>query len=475
MTRSIPSISSSGNMSPLSTMRMSSPSSSASMFLPISPTPPSGMTRTGALATEERHLVRRLGWLGRHGGSGREEDRERGEIRDHGRPERWRPERGRGMEHREDADAVDDARLAVDAADRLAGQPLAHGEAAERHDDAGPQGGKLLGRPPVARRDLERQRVAVVRRPVPHDVRDEDLRAVEADDGEELVEEVPGRAHEGAALLVLVEAGRLAEEEDPALGAPLARYGPLRGPPEGAGPALAHLTGDGGERFGHSPVIIRATSLGSGHAHPAGAFRARYSTSVYGRRRISMTSARNPARWNIASADSRDGKLKRRRCPRVSPRLTAIVSCAYVRAYRGSTRASCVRTMSGAPSFSAVAAPFSTRSWSSGAMRYSTSTIVTASQRGGGTATMAATSKRSPSLPATVPRATAILRSSWSRPSTRRCELASRSRFGKRPWPQPRSTMNPWRGTYCSIRARSARNARPWTNQRAAEGALVRP
>src|SRR3954468_1461684 len=44
-TRSIPNISSSGNISPQSITTMSSPYSNTYMFLPISPTPPSGMMR----------------------------------------------------------------------------------------------------------------------------------------------------------------------------------------------------------------------------------------------------------------------------------------------------------------------------------------------------------------------------------------------------------------------------------------------
>src|SRR5262245_58689489 len=44
-TRSIPNISSSGNISPQSMTTMSSPYSKTVMFLPISPTPPRGMIR----------------------------------------------------------------------------------------------------------------------------------------------------------------------------------------------------------------------------------------------------------------------------------------------------------------------------------------------------------------------------------------------------------------------------------------------
>ena len=68
MTRSMPNISSSGNMRPQSMTTISSPYSKTYMFLPISPTPPSGMMRSGVSASrrgarvvmgspEERQLV----------------------------------------------------------------------------------------------------------------------------------------------------------------------------------------------------------------------------------------------------------------------------------------------------------------------------------------------------------------------------------------------------------------------------------
>jgi hypothetical protein len=47
MTRSMPNISSSGNMRPQSMTTISSRYSKTYMFLPISPTPPSGMMRSG--------------------------------------------------------------------------------------------------------------------------------------------------------------------------------------------------------------------------------------------------------------------------------------------------------------------------------------------------------------------------------------------------------------------------------------------
>src|SRR5439155_13872052 len=68
-TRSMPNISSSGNISPQSITTISSPYSKTYMFLPISPTPPSGMMRSGVslLAmssfdrSEERELVPGIG------------------------------------------------------------------------------------------------------------------------------------------------------------------------------------------------------------------------------------------------------------------------------------------------------------------------------------------------------------------------------------------------------------------------------
>src|SRR3972149_10287384 len=61
MTRSTPSISSSGNMSPASTAMIASPYSRSIMFLPISPRPPRGITRSFLRAMsslEQLHLYR---------------------------------------------------------------------------------------------------------------------------------------------------------------------------------------------------------------------------------------------------------------------------------------------------------------------------------------------------------------------------------------------------------------------------------
>src|SRR5438874_4422970 len=137
MTRSIPSISSSGNIRPASMTSTSSPASIASMFFPISPTPPSGMIRSGGLA-KERDLLRwlRLGLLALHGSRGREEERERREVGDEGVPQRGLVQRGGGVVDGEDHEAVRRASgSSVDPRDRLAGEELAHRVAAEGHDD----------------------------------------------------------------------------------------------------------------------------------------------------------------------------------------------------------------------------------------------------------------------------------------------------------------------------------------------------
>ena len=92
----MPNISSSGNIRPQSITTMSSPYSKQYMFLPISPTPPSGMMRSGVLgsaiggsssvpASEQRQLggvvVRRPGGAGAGGlEEGRVDEREVGRV-----------------------------------------------------------------------------------------------------------------------------------------------------------------------------------------------------------------------------------------------------------------------------------------------------------------------------------------------------------------------------------------------------------
>src|SRR5437762_7290998 len=228
MTRSIPSICSSGNMRPASITRMSSPCSIAIMFFPISPTPPSGMIRTGL--AKERHLLRglRLRRLrGRRRGTRRrlQELREGLEVLLEVRSQRGLVERGRGVEHREDRDAILLSGTSVDARDGFAGKELVHGVAAEGHDDLRPERGEVALEPHVARGHLLRQRVTVLRRTMPYDVGDEDLAAVETDARQQLIEQLARRADERSALDVLVVPRRLAQDEDPGFRAALARNG----------------------------------------------------------------------------------------------------------------------------------------------------------------------------------------------------------------------------------------------------------
>src|SRR2546425_5639777 len=246
MTRSMPSISSSGNMRPASMTTMSSPDSSASMFFPISPTPPSGMTRSGL--AKERDLLRRLlhlFGLGLGSGRSREVEGERGEVREERVAKRGLVERRRRVVDGEDDEPVLQPRLAVDARDGFAREELAHRVAAQRDDDLRTQHLEVTPQPDVARHDLLRERVAVLGRPVPDDVRDEHLPAVEADPREELVEELPRRADEGLPLDVLVVPGGLAEEEQAGLAGAVAGHGLTSASVERAGPARTDLGGDG--------------------------------------------------------------------------------------------------------------------------------------------------------------------------------------------------------------------------------------
>ena len=64
----------------------------------------------------------------------------------------------------------------------------------------------------LAGRDLLLHRVAVARRAALQDVGDEDVGALQPDAAEQLVEQLSRLADEGDPLLVLVEAGRLADE-----------------------------------------------------------------------------------------------------------------------------------------------------------------------------------------------------------------------------------------------------------------------
>src|SRR5690606_12687217 len=88
---------------------------------------------------------------------------------------------------------------------------------------------------------LRRLRLTVLRRPALHDVRDEEVGAVEADLGEDVVEVPPGRADEGVAAGVLVLAGPLPHEKRPGAGPAVAGDGVGARGAEGAERADADL------------------------------------------------------------------------------------------------------------------------------------------------------------------------------------------------------------------------------------------
>ena len=221
-TRSIPNISSSGNMSPQSMTTMSSPYSNTYMFLPISPTPPSGMMRRGRSGpaigswdSEERDVGRDVGIAS---GRGRGRDARGGggcstavgssaagwpPRRRRSRASRSargisatscvalaldlrRAERGGRVVERERHRAggarrrVDRADGAVGLRDPLAGHEPAQRVPAERDDQGRVEDLELALEVRRAGRDLVGLRVAVVRRPALDDVRDEDLVALPA-------------------------------------------------------------------------------------------------------------------------------------------------------------------------------------------------------------------------------------------------------------------------------------------------------
>src|SRR5438477_5534680 len=152
MTRSMPSIPSSGNMRPASTTTMSSPISIASMFFPISPTPPSGITRSGAFdLAKERYLLHRLFLRLLCWRCGRKEERQRSEVRVQRVPQSGLVERGGRVIHGEDQESVGGLpRLAVDARNRFTWEELSHGVPAEGHDHARLQDLEVAEEPHVA-------------------------------------------------------------------------------------------------------------------------------------------------------------------------------------------------------------------------------------------------------------------------------------------------------------------------------------
>ena len=168
-------------------------------------------------------------------------------------------------------------------------------EVAERRDELRLDQLDLPEEVRLARLDLVGLRIAVPRRAALDHVGDVDVGALEADPGEQLLEQLPRLADEGDALLVLVEARRLADEHQLGVGVPRAEHD-LR-PPLGEPAARA-----GGNRLLERGELL-APLLGDldGNRHRGG---------VYARSRtLDCASARYPQRnWS----DDRDSPDRRR-------------------------------------------------------------------------------------------------------------------------------------------------------------------
>src|SRR3990172_5197106 len=239
MTRSTPSISSSGNMRPASTRIM---------FLPISPRPPRGITRSFSAILEEPHLLRlrlRSRLLRRRLAGPFQHRRYLAEVFFDHLAHVARVQRCCRVVHGDEVDAVPHLRLAMHLADRFAGEEPGQGVAPQADDDPGPYQLDLPLEVLPAGVHLPGERVAVVRWAALDDVRNEHLVAAQADGGDQLVQEASGRADEGARLLVLVEARRLAHEQHFSV-----RRAPTRG--SGGAGAAEGAGGAGGGSLGVS-------------------------------------------------------------------------------------------------------------------------------------------------------------------------------------------------------------------------------
>ena len=122
----------------------------------------------------------------------------------------------RGNEHRAVAERELLAPQLRDA--HLGVEEQLRGEVAQRDDDRGVDELDLRLEVRTAAVDLERERVAVARRPALHDVRDVDGVAVEPDALDQAGEETAGAAHEGDAVAVLLLTRTLSHEHQAGVG-----------------------------------------------------------------------------------------------------------------------------------------------------------------------------------------------------------------------------------------------------------------
>src|SRR3954469_9496184 len=300
-TRSMPTISSSGNIRPQSMTTIVSSYSITVMFLPTEPTPPRGITRTflATIVPQFAQVLRRLRGRGtrnegvrvfitsncrryagrtqqngqcsrqngprgrasrpasgadcrrseqaqlfrggagvrrRRGGVGRGGPRRRGfRLREHFRdaPEILGEDvlqariaqRGRRMVERVAGNGAVAGGPPVQRAHAARGKEFGHRKAAQRADHPRLDQRDLAIQVLAAGGYLVGQWVAIVRRPALQDVRNVDVLPLEPDRAQHLLEQFPGGADERARLLVLVVAGRLADEHDPGIRRPLARHG----------------------------------------------------------------------------------------------------------------------------------------------------------------------------------------------------------------------------------------------------------
>ena len=121
-------------------------------------------------------------------------------------------QRGGRVVHREQRPLALHHQRPVDLADLRAGGEVGQRVAAERHDDPRGDDRQLLLEHGHPVRDLGLRGIAVLRGPRLDDVRDVDVAALETCLTQEFVQELPGAAHERAALLVLALARSLANE-----------------------------------------------------------------------------------------------------------------------------------------------------------------------------------------------------------------------------------------------------------------------
>ena len=148
--------------------------------------------------------------------------------------------------------------LAVHARDpeRAAGEEL-RGEVAERRDDARPHELDLAEEVRLAGGDLGLERIAILRRPALEHVREIDRLRREPDSGEQPRQQLPCLPGERQPALVLVVAGRLADDHQLGVG--------VAGAEDDLAPRL-------GEATPHAPGGlggVRGERVGSGRRHPS--------------------------------------------------------------------------------------------------------------------------------------------------------------------------------------------------------------